>query len=139
MAHYKSVRAWLRLPPGAPQVGKHGAGLVFLLRPVREESSKPIHHKERKGRKGPDRGFSEGRPELEWGTVHGRSGLLRFFDDVAFAGGEEEVGFEAVLAGIEVEVASAQCVEGFVGAAFDDVSAFDDQDLISPADGREAV
>ena len=44
-----------------------------------------------------------------------------------------------MLAGIEVEVASAEGVEGFVGAAFDDVSAFDHQDLVSPADGREAV
>ncbi len=30
-----------------------------------------------------------------------------FFDLVAFAGGEEEVGFEAVLAGVEVVVAAA--------------------------------
>jgi len=33
--------------------------------------------------------------------------LLRLFHHVALAGGEEEVGFEAVLAGVEVEVASA--------------------------------
>ena len=64
---------------------------------------------------------------------------LRFFHHVAFAGGEEEVCFETVLAGVEVEVASAEGVEGFVGAAFDDVSAFDYEDLVSPADGREAV
>jgi len=30
-----------------------------------------------------------------------------FFDLVAFAGGEEKVGFEAVLAGVEVVVAAA--------------------------------
>ena len=52
--------------------------------------------------------------------------LLRLFDHVTFAGGEEEVRFEAVLAGVEVEVAASEGEEGFVGAAFDDVSAFDD-------------
>jgi hypothetical protein len=34
-------------------------------------------------------------------------GRFWFFDLVAFAGGKEEVGFEAVLAGVEVVVTAA--------------------------------
>ncbi len=60
-------------------------------------------------------------------------------DFVAFAGGEEEVGFEAVLAGVEVVVAAAEGVEGLVGAALDDLALLDDEDLVGAADGGEAV
>jgi hypothetical protein len=65
--------------------------------------------------------------------------LGEFGDGVAFAGGEEEVGFEAVLSGIEVEVSAVELVELVVGAAFDDATVFDDEDLVGLADGGEAV
>ena len=42
-------------------------------------------------------------------------------DYIALAGGQEEVGFEAVLAGVEVVVAAVlEGVELFVGAALED-------------------
>jgi hypothetical protein len=66
-------------------------------------------------------------------------GNLSFFDFVAFAGGEEEVGFQAVLAGVEVVVAAAELVEGLVGSSFDDVALLDDEDLVGAANGGEAV
>src|SRR5271165_6319411 len=66
-------------------------------------------------------------------------GLFGFFDHITFPWREEEVCFEAVLAGVEVEVASAEGIQRLVCTAFDDVSAFDDEDLIGAADGREAV
>jgi hypothetical protein len=65
--------------------------------------------------------------------------LLALFYHIPFPRCEEEVGFQSVLAGVEVEVASAQCVERFVGAAFDDVSAFDDENLIGAAVGEDGT
>ncbi len=44
-----------------------------------------------------------------------------------------------MLAGVEVVVAAVQCVERFVGAAFDDASLLDDEDLVGAADRGEAV
>jgi hypothetical protein len=61
------------------------------------------------------------------------------FNLVAFPGGEEEIGFEAVLAGVEVIVATVEGVEGLMGATFEDASLLDDQDLVGAADGGEAV
>src|ERR1700736_818484 len=66
-------------------------------------------------------------------------GGVGFFDLVAFAGGEEQVGFQAVLAGVEIVVAAVERVEGLVGAAFEDLALFDDQDLVGAADRREPV
>jgi len=60
-------------------------------------------------------------------------------DFVAFAGGEEEVGFEAVLAVVEIAVAAVEVVEGLVSSSLDDVALLDDQDLVGAADGGEAV
>jgi len=61
-------------------------------------------------------------------------GDLGFFDLVAFAGGEEEVGFEAVLAGVEVVVAAVELVEGLVGSALYDLALFDDTNLVGSPD-----
>ena len=58
---------------------------------------------------------------------------------VAFAGRKEEVGFEAVLAVVEIAVAAVEDVECLVGSALDDVPLLDDQDLVGAADGGEAV
>ena len=66
-------------------------------------------------------------------------GDLCFFDLVAFAGGQEEVGFEAVLAGVEVVVTAVELVEGLVGSALYDLALFDDEDLVGSADGGEAM
>jgi hypothetical protein len=52
-------------------------------------------------------------------------GLLIFYG-VAFAGGQEEVGFEAVLAGVEVVVAAAEGEEFGVVAPFEDEAVFYD-------------
>ena len=65
--------------------------------------------------------------------------MVGLFCRVAFAGGEEEVGFQAVLAGVEVVVAALHGVELVVVAALDDEAAFDDEDLVGAADGGEAV
>ncbi len=64
-------------------------------------------------------------------------GACDLVDFVAFSWGEEEVLFEAVLSGVGVEVASVEGEEVLVGAAFDDVSGFDDEDLVGAADGGE--
>ena len=60
-------------------------------------------------------------------------------NDVAFAGGEEEIGFEAVLAVVEVAVAAVEVVEGLVGSALDDDALLDDENLVGAADGGETV
>ncbi len=52
---------------------------------------------------------------------------------------EEEICFEAVLAGVEVVVAATARVEGFVRTTFDDIPLFNNEDLVCPPDGREAV
>ena len=52
--------------------------------------------------------------------------LGRGLDCVAFAGGQEEVCFQAVLAHVEVVVAAAQAEELGVVAALDDSSLLDD-------------
>ena len=44
-----------------------------------------------------------------------------------------------MLAGVEVVVAALESVERLVGAALDDVSLLDDQDLVGAADGGEAM
>jgi len=59
-----------------------------------------------------------------------------FLDFVAFAGGEEEVRLEAVLAGVEVVVAAAEAVERLMGSALQNQAGLDDQDLVGAADGR---
>jgi len=55
---------------------------------------------------------------------------------IAFAGREEEVHFESVLASVEVIVAAAQSVERLMRAALNDLAALDDEDLVCAADGR---
>src|SRR6185312_16986004 len=47
--------------------------------------------------------------------------------------------FEALLAGVEIEVASAEREQGGMGAALDDAAGFDHEDLLSGADGGEAM
>src|SRR5579871_4192849 len=44
-----------------------------------------------------------------------------------------------MLAGVEIEVAALSGVKRAVGAALDDASAFDDEDLVGAADGGEAM
>src|SRR5579859_1712708 len=70
-------------------------------------------------------------------AVAGRFG--RFLQHGAFAGGEEEIGLNGVLLGVEVVVAAAEGVEGFVCAALDDAARFDDEDLVGAANGGETV
>jgi hypothetical protein len=72
-------------------------------------------------------------------TVGYSGSASNFGHCVAFAGGEEEIGFEAVLAGVEVVVTAAECEEHLMIAALDDAAAFDYEDLIGAADGREPV
>src|SRR6266700_5983495 len=62
-----------------------------------------------------------------------------FGDFVAFTGGQEEVGLEAVLSGVEIVVAAAQGKQLGVVAALQDSSMLHDQDLIGAADGGEAM
>jgi len=49
-------------------------------------------------------------------------------------GGEKEVGFEALLAGVEVVVAAVELVEGLVGSALYDLALFDDKNLVGSLD-----
>src|SRR5580700_7232532 len=44
-----------------------------------------------------------------------------------------------MLSGIEIVIATVQSIKFFVGAAFDNPSLFDDQDLIGSADGGKAM
>src|SRR5580693_761102 len=44
-----------------------------------------------------------------------------------------------MLPGIEIVIATVQSIKFFVGAAFDNLSLFDDQDLIGSADGGKAM
>src|SRR5580658_6348167 len=44
-----------------------------------------------------------------------------------------------MLPGIEIVIATVQSIKFFVGAAFDNPSLFDDQDLIGSADGGKAM
>src|SRR6185295_5822706 len=54
-------------------------------------------------------------------------------------GVDEAVGFEVVLFVVELFVAAGGGEELGVGAALDDLSSFEDEDLVGAADGREAV
>jgi hypothetical protein len=58
----------------------------------------------------------------------------QIFDFVAFAEGEEEVGFEAVLAGVEVVVAAVELVEGLFGFHALRSGLFDDKKLVGSPD-----
>src|SRR5579863_6767676 len=68
------------------------------------------------------------------------SPLLRFGrDHVSLARSKEEIGFEAVLAGVEVVVPPTEGEELGVVAALNDSSLLHDQDLVGAADGGEPV
>src|SRR6202008_4199094 len=56
-----------------------------------------------------------------------------------FAGVDEAVGFEVELFVVELFVAAVLGEELGVGAAFDDLAFFDDEDLVGAADRGEAV
>src|SRR5439155_11541431 len=58
---------------------------------------------------------------------------------VAFTGGEEKIGFETVLARVEIVVAAAESVERLVSTAFNDTSGFDDKNLFGTANGGQTV
>src|SRR5436309_7466953 len=60
-------------------------------------------------------------------------------DRVPLAGRQEQVGLEAVLPRVEVEVAAALRVQRLVRAALDDAAVLDHQDLVGAPDGREPV
>src|SRR6185312_5845280 len=64
---------------------------------------------------------------------------LRLFHRVPFAGREEEIFFEAMLAGVKVVVPAAQCVQGGMRPALDNPSALDHQNLIRSANRRQSV
>ncbi len=72
------------------------------------------------------------------GSGIGQRGLV-FLHRVAFAGREKQVLLEAVLLGVELVVAAAELEQRLMRAALDDAAAFDHQDLIGAADGREPV
>ena len=67
------------------------------------------------------------------------NGHLLGRNDVAFAGSEEEIGLQAVLASIEVVIAPAQGEQFSVIAALHNEAVFDHQDLVGTADGGETV
>src|SRR5438445_1692832 len=54
---------------------------------------------------------------------------------LALARREEQVGFEAVLFRVQVEITAARDVERFVLAALDDAAGLYDQNLVDAADG----
>src|SRR5271169_646911 len=68
-----------------------------------------------------------------------RHRLRNFFHNIAFSRGQEEVLFDAVLFGIEVEVAATQLEQRLMRAALDDAAALDHQDLVGTANGGQAV
>ena len=74
-------------------------------------------------------------------TVAVSRGIRRggFFEGCAFAGGEEEIGLDGVLFGVEVVIPATKRIEACVRATLDDAAGFHDKDLIGSADGREAV
>src|ERR1019366_1192493 len=52
---------------------------------------------------------------------------------------QEEIALQTMLLGVQLEVTSAQCIEFFVSAAFDNLSLLDPQNLIGAPNGRQAV
>jgi hypothetical protein len=58
---------------------------------------------------------------------------------ISLAWREKEIGFEAVLAGIEVIVAATERIEMPVIAAFDDASFLDNQNLVGAANRCETM
>src|SRR5208337_2135802 len=60
-------------------------------------------------------------------------------DFVAFAGGEEEIVFDGVLPGVQLEVAALRGVQRLVGAALQDAAILHDQDLLGAANGGKTV
>ena len=67
-------------------------------------------------------------------------GLLQLLKKLfAFTRGEEAVGLKPMLACVQVVVTAFKRVKGGVRAALQYHAALDHQDLIGPADGREAV
>src|ERR1700758_3584196 len=63
-------------------------------------------------------------------------GTVRVDDHrIAFAGSEEKILLDSVLARIEIVVATACGIELGMGAAFDDLSALHHHNLIGAADG----
>src|ERR1700674_95843 len=52
---------------------------------------------------------------------------------------EKQIAFQTMLLGVQLEVTSAQRIELFVSAAFDNLSLLDHQNLIGAPNGRQAV
>ena len=70
-------------------------------------------------------------------SVHHRPGFCYF---VFTAGGwQKQVGFDAVLFGVEIPIAALLGLKRLVGAAFDDPAFFDHQDLFRAADRGQPV
>src|SRR5271167_771204 len=63
----------------------------------------------------------------------------RLFYFISFAGSEKQVRLEAMLPGVQIPIAASGGVKLGMVAALDNPSAFDHQDLIGTADGREPV
>jgi len=61
------------------------------------------------------------------------------WDDVSLAWGEEEIGFEAVLTGVKVVIASTKRKQLRMVAALNHSSLFNHQDLVSTANGGQPV
>src|SRR6185437_10108170 len=72
------------------------------------------------------------------GTLLGAR-LDLFWHGISFTGREKKVGFDAVLLGIEVVVAATGGVKLRMRTALDDLSRFDDKNLIAAANGGETV
>src|SRR5579862_4472125 len=59
--------------------------------------------------------------------------------EIAFAGSEEKIFFDSMLARVEIVVAAACSVEFGMRAAFDDLALLHDHDLVGAADGGKTV
>jgi hypothetical protein len=72
--------------------------------------------------------------ELELGAhVDWYLGLYRLHDS------EEDAGLEPLLAVVEIAIAAVKLIQRLVGSLLNDVALLDNENLISAANGREAV
>jgi hypothetical protein len=58
---------------------------------------------------------------------------------ITLPGRQEQIALQTMLLGVQLEVTSAQRIEFFVSAAFDNLSLLDDQNLIGAPNGRQAI
>src|SRR5579863_5206250 len=72
-------------------------------------------------------------------TVLAIGGVRVDSNGIAFAGSEEKILFDSVLAGVEIIVTTARGVEFGMRAPFDNLTLLHDHDLIGAADGGKAV